>query len=202
MQRILIVLFASSLFGVVLAQPGLDLPFRKGLLGAAVMLALAWGARSHWAESADAPEAPERRALLSLFGTMVVLAHLMTSLWQIGPAMDLHSPASHAMGTDSWILVGASLLMGWMARAPGPSGDERDRHIAANAMLLGHYGLLLQLLLFVLWLAFGRGTVLEQMSRAMLAQLLICFWIVSCVIHEVTCLYAYARDRRWAGEAE
>jgi hypothetical protein len=202
MQRILIVLFASTLFGVVLALPGLNLPFRAGLLGGVVMLALAWGVRSRWAASADAPEAPERTALLSLTGTTIVLAHLMASLWRIGPAMDLHSRASHAMGTDSWILFGASLLMGWLARAPGPSADERDRHIAANAMRVGHYGLLLQLLLFVLWLAFGRGTVLEQMSRAMLAQLLICFWIVSCVIHEVTCLYAYARDRRLMAAAE
>lgn len=202
MQRILIVIISSSLFGILLVQPGLNLPIRPGPLGAAVMLALAWWFRGRWQHLDDAPEAPERRALLSLAGTMVVLAHLMASLWQIGPAMELHTRASHALGTDSWTLFGASLLMGWMARAPGPSGDERDRHIAASALRTAYYGLLLQQLLFVLWLAFGHGTVLEQMSRAMLAQLLIVFWIVSSVIHEVTCLHAYASDRRLMAHAE
>lgn len=202
MQRILFLLVSCSLFGWVLAQPSWPLPVRPGLFGAALMLGLAWWMRERWRLAPDAPEAPERRALLSLSGTLVVLSHLLTSLWQIGPAMELHTHASHDMGIDSWTLVAASLLVGRMARAPGPSADERDQHIAAIAMRVAHYTLLLQMLGFVLWLAFGRGTVLEQMSRAMLAQLLVCFWIVSCVVHDISCLHAYARDRRWAGEAE
>lgn len=196
MQRILILFFSSALLGVLLAQPNLPLPIRPGLFGAVLMLSVAWWIRGRWLQAPDAPEAPERRALLSLAGTVIVLAHLLASLWQIGPAMQLHTSASHAMGIDNWTLFGASLLMGWMARAPGPSADERDRQIAASALRCCHYSLLLQMLVFVLWLAFGRSALLEQLSRAMLAQLLICFWIVSCVVHEITCLQAYARDRR------
>ena len=202
MQRILILFFCSALIGVLLAQPNFPFPIRPGLFGAVLMLSAAWWIRGRWLRAPDAPEAPERRALLALTGTVIVLSHLLASLWQIGPAMQLHTPASHAMGIDNWTLFGASLLMGWMARAAGPSADERDRQIAATARLYSHYGLLLQMLAFVLWLAFGRGALLEQLSRAMLAQLLICFWIVSCVVHDLTCLHAYARDRHLETRAQ
>lgn len=202
MRRILVLFFSSVAIGVLLAQPNLPLPIRPGLFGASLMLSFAWWMRGRWLRADDAPEAPERRALLSLSGTVIALSHLLASLWQIGPAMQLHTPASHAMGIDNWTLFGASLLMGWMARAPGPSADERDRQIAATALRVCHYSLLLQMLAFVLWLAFGRGVLLEQLSRAMLAQLLVCFWIVSCVVHDLTCLHAYARDRRLEAGAQ
>ncbi len=202
MQRILVLFFSSALIGVLLAQPDFPMPIRPGLLGAVLMVSIAWWIRGRWLRSPDAPEAPERRALLSMTGTVIVLAHLLACLWQIGPAMKLHTPEAHAMGVDSWTLFAASLLMGWMARAAGPTADERDRQIAATALRWCHYGLLLQLLMFVLWLGFGRGAVLEQMSRAMLAQVLICFWIVSCVVHDMTCLHAYARDRRLEAAGE
>ena len=202
MQRILVFFLASALLGVLLAQPNFPVPLRPGLFGAVLMLSVAWCLRQRWRLAPDAPEAPERRALLSLSGTVIVLSHLLASLWQIGPAMQLHTPASHAMGIDNWTLFGAALLMGWLARAAGPSADERDRQIAATALRYCHYSLLLQLLAFVLWLAFGHGAVLEQLSRAMLAQWLICFWIVSCVVHDITCLHAYARDRRLEAGAQ
>ena len=130
MQRILILFLSSALIGVLLAQPNSPLPIRPGLFGAVFMLSVAWWMRGRWLRARDAPEAPERRALLSLSGTVIVLSHLLASLWQIGPAMQLHTPASDAMGIDNWTLFGASLLMGWMARAAGPSADERDRQIA------------------------------------------------------------------------
>lgn len=201
MSRLALIYLLSIVFGCLLATPGWPMPLLPGLFGAIVMLSLAWWMRSRWQHDPAAPEAPERRRLLSLGGTLVVLAHLLTSLWHIGPAMKLHTPEAHAMGIDNWVLFFAALLMGWIARAPGPATDERDRHIASSALLAGHVGLVLQLLALVIWLAFGHDALLEQLSRAMVAQLIVCFWIVSCVIQDTSGAFAYAWSRRQLLEA-
>ena len=198
MNRILFFLIAFPLLGFTLAQPLRDLPVRPGMIGALLMVGIALWLRQRWSKDSAAPEAPEREALLTLAGTLVALSHLMASLWQIGPAMQLHSPAAHAMAIDGWTLFGAALVMAWIARAPGPAHDERDLLISAAALKAGHVSLLLQLLALVLWLGWGRDAVLEQLSRAMLAQLLVCFWIVSYVVQTIARLLAYARDRRLA----
>lgn len=200
MHRILCFLIAFSVLGFTLAQPFNALPMRPGMIGALLMVAIALWLRQRWNEDSAAPEAPEREALLTLAGTLVALSHLVASLWQIGPAMQLHSVAAHAMAIDNWTLFGAALLMAWIARAPGPRHDERDLLISAAALKAGHVSLLMQLLALVLWLGFGRDAVLEQLSRAMLAQLLVCFWIFSYVVQTVARLVAYARDRRLAAE--
>ena len=201
MLRILFIFIFCSLAGTLLAVPFGFWPARPGLYAAVLMISAAWWLRTSWRSDPAAPEAPERRALLSLSGTLIVLSHLLASLWQIGPGMQLHTEASHAMALDNWALFGASLLMGWIARAPGPSQDERDRMIVAASLRSGHYALVLQLFLLAIWLGFGRDAILQQLSRAMLAQVLICCWIVSCVIHDLSCLLAYAHGRRLAGDA-
>jgi hypothetical protein len=201
MKRLFLLVFSSSLIGLLLAQSPQSWPVRPGLVGAGFMLALAWWARERWKRDPVAPEAPERNCLLSLSGTLIVLAHLLASLWQIGPAMELHSAAAHAMALDNWILFFAALLSIWIARAPSPVRDERDLQITAAAFRIGHWSLVLQLLALVLWMGFGRDALLEQTSRAMLAQMIVCFWIASCVIQNFACLLAYARDHRLASEA-
>jgi hypothetical protein len=201
MTRILFLILASALMGIVLARDLSGWPIRPGLVGAIIMVGMALWLRWRWQHDPDAPEAPERHALLALSGNLIALFHLLASLWQIGPRLVLHTPAAHAMGVDSWTLFGAALLMGWIARAPGPLQDERDRQIAAAAFRAGHASLLLQLLALVVWLGYGRDPVLGQLTQAMLAQLLVCAWIASCAVQYGACLFAYARGHQAAAKA-
>jgi uncharacterized membrane protein len=201
LQRTFSVLILTLLFGILLAHPLLDLPLRQGLLGGAAMLATAYWLRARWQRDPNAPEAPERRALMSLGGTAVVMGHMGACLWQAGPAMDLHSRASHAMAIDSWTLFGAALLMMAIVRAPGPAEDERDLQIAGRAQRHAYLTLVALVLSVAVWLSFGRDPLLEQMSRAMLSHILISGWIVSCMVQDITCLNAYARDHRRNAQA-
>jgi uncharacterized membrane protein len=201
LQRTFSVLVVTLLFGVLLATPLLDLPVRQGMVGGVVMLATAYWLRARWQNSPTAPEAPERRALMSLGGTAVVMGHMATCLWQAGPAMDLHSRASHTMAVDSWTLFGAALLMMAIVRAPGPSEDERDLQIAGRAQRHAYITLVAMVLSVAVWLSFGRDPLLEHMSRAMLSHILISGWIISCMVQDITCLNAYARDHRRNAEA-
>ncbi len=194
MLRIAFIAIFFTLLGVSLAVSPIW-PFKAGLSGGVLMLICGISLRAHWKRSPDAPEAPERQALLILVGTLTVLGHLAASLWIIGPDMDLHSPLSHEMGRDSWILFGASLIMEWLARAEGVSEDERDRQVRGAALRAAAMILAAQHLLLVVWLSFGRSHLLKAMSLPMLAHLFICTWIVAYASQQLACLFTYARDR-------
>lgn len=201
MLNAFLVPLSMMLFGAVLAIPIPELPLRPGWVGAAILVAMAFWLRRRWRSDADAPEAPERGRLLSLAGTSAVMGHLAMALWQIGPNMDMHSAVSHSMAVDSWTLFFASLVMWQLAQVPGGIQDERDRAIAARALRDAYYALVAMMMALALWIGFGSGPVLEQLSRAMLAQLLICGWIISCMVNDISCLLAYGRAHRLAAQA-
>jgi hypothetical protein len=194
MVRIFAITFLFLGLGISLAVLPIW-PFKPGLSGAVLMLMCGFGLRAHWRRSADAPERPERQALLTLAGTCTVLGHLAGSLWLIGPAMELHSEAAHAMGSDSWILFGASLVMEWLARADGVSEDERDRMVRASALRFAAMVLAALQLGLVVWLSFGRSALLMEMTRPMIAHLFIASWMIAYASLQLACLASYARDR-------
>ena len=195
MLKIAVVLLVSLALGALLAQGTGAWPVRPGLFGAALMLATAVAVRYRWYLLADAaPGTPERALWVSLAGNSVVASHLFVVLLHIGPNLMMHTPEVHAMGVDSWTLVGGSLLAHWVARDPQPRSDERDQWIAQNGLRAAHYGLLLLLLLQILALGFGRSGWVAQLSRPNIAHALILAIIVSVLIDRVVCLRAYSRD--------
>jgi uncharacterized Tic20 family protein len=131
---------------------------------------------------------------VSLAGHAVVAAHLATSLWQIGPNMIMHTTPVHALGIDSWTLVGAAVGAWWIARDPQPRVDERDQWIATHGLRVAHYALLLLLLVLLLALGFSQDGWVAQLSRPAIAHLIILAIILSVLIDAVTRLRSYAQD--------
>lgn len=124
----------------------------------------------------------------------VVAAHLLGTLHRIGPTLVMHSPVVHALGVDSWSLVGGAIVSYWIVRDPHPRADERDEAIAARGMRAAYYGLLLVLGIQILVLGFSHQGWVSQLSRPTIAHALILAVIVSVLIDGFTRLHAYVRE--------
>lgn len=187
--------------GVVLALLAGHLPIPSGLIGVALMLAAALAVRRRWGLLAEAaPGTPERQLWISLAGNAVVGAHLLTTLIHIGPRLLMHTPKVHALGIDSWTLVGGAVLAYWIAREPRPRRDERDIHIAMHGLRVGHYALVAVLIAQILALGFVHEGWVGQLSHPSIAHGLILTLIVSVLVDAFERLRLYARDAADAGE--
>jgi hypothetical protein len=130
-----------------------------------------------------------------------VAAHLLVALYRVGPSMVMHTPAVHALGVDSWTLVGGAILAYWIVREPGLRSDERDEAIAARGMRAAHYGLLLVLLVQILTLGFVHEGWVSELSNPTIAHALILAIISSAIVDSFVRLRAYAAEAA-AGVAE
>lgn len=197
MPVIALCLLACALLGVVLAQSWL--PFRAGFLGGAVLVLAAYWLRGHWRRILAAPEMSERCALLSVAGTLVCLGYLGAKLVELGPELDIHTRAARMMAGELWILVAASVLIGWIARAPDATRDERDGVIAARALGFSSYSLLAIQAVLVGWISLAGNGTGPGPSMAMLAHLFICSWMMAHVLYGIHCTCAYSSMRTQAG---
>lgn len=196
MTQILGIALASLLFGGVLASGAMSWPMRPGLLGFAVMLASAWMARRYWQglRPEDGPGSPERALWHGLASYGLLTGHLLVVLWWLGPAMQMHSLAGHALAIDNWTLVLGAVVSYWIARDPEPRQDERDVLIANRGLRAGYNALLVLLLALILALGFGRNTLVEQFNQPMLAHVLILCVLLQCLARTGVQLLLYRRD--------
>lgn len=196
MIRVLSVILLSLLLGGVLACGATNWPLRPGLIGLALMILAALAARNYWLGlRLAAPGSPERALWLGLASASVIAGHLVASLWRIGPAMELHTRAGHALGTDSWTLVLGAAIAYRIARDPEPRHDERDALIAARGMSAGYWSLVGVLLALILLFGFGVGRWAPTLSYPMIAHLLIATVIVSRLVSDGVQLHTYWLDR-------
>ncbi len=187
--------------GVVLALSAGSLPVPGGLIGFGLMLIAALMVRRRWGLLADAaPGTPERQLWISLAGNALVGAHLLTTLIDIGPRMLMHTPRAHALGIDSWTLVGGAVLAYLIAREPRPRRDERDAFIAVRGLRAGYYALVAVLIAQILMLGFAQGGPVAQLSHPLIAHALILALICSVLVDAFERLRLYARDAADSGE--
>ena len=198
MAVIVLKLVACALFGALLAQHWL--PVGAGLAGAAAIILAARWQRARWHGDSAAPEAAERSALLSIAGTLVCLGYFLAMLYQIAPDMDVHARVTRGMATELWILIAASLVAQWIARAPAATQDELDASIAAGALSASCYFLLaLQAILIVMFgLLVNAGDALRSVD--LLAHLFIGSWMLAHVFHGLYRVQAYASLRAAQGK--
>lgn len=199
MLRTILSLAACALLGLLLAQDWL--PVGAGYLGAILMVATAQRMRAYWKRDHFAPEAVERTTLLSLGATLTCLAFLAARLYHLGPELDVHGRAARAMAGDLWTLVGASLLVQWIARAPDATRDERDREIATRALSFACYALFAMQALLIAWIGLAADQWRPVPSLALLAHLFICSWMAAHVLYGIHCMHAYAGMRALARQA-
>ena len=192
---IAVVYLSSLTIGALLASVGTALPLRPGVIGLLLMVAAALAARRHWlGMRLSAPGSPERALWIGLASLAIVLGHMLASLWQIGPALVLHSAAGHELGIDSWTLVAGGALAWWIARDPQPRRDERDRAIVADGLRWSYGSLIVLLQPVVFVLAFGDQRGMPALSRPLIAHLLIVAVLLSLGIGHARRLQTYRRD--------
>ncbi|MFC0679349.1 hypothetical protein ACFFGH_16055 [Lysobacter korlensis] len=191
---------AALALGVVLASGAALWPVPPGIFGALLMVGVAFAARRRWGLLADAaPGSPERMLWVSLAANAVVATHLFATLYRIGPTLGMHTPVVHALGRDSWTLVGGALLAYWIVRDPTPRADERDRTIAVQGLRAAHYGLLLALAVQIGVLGFVHEGWVSRLSRPTIAHALILAIIASVLVDAIARLRAYALDAAASG---
>lgn len=196
MNRILSVVLLALLLGGVLAFGATSWPVRPGLFGLGLMVLAAFAVRNYWLGlELAAPGSPERALWLGLGSSSLICGHLGASLWRIGPAMELHTRAGHALGTDSWTLVLGAAIAYRIARDPEPRQDERDAAIETRGLRAGYCSLVGVLVALILLLGFGVGRGVPALSYPLIAHLLITAVIVSCLVSESVQLHAYLLDR-------
>ena len=190
---IALVLTVCSVLGVLLAQS--FLPVRAGFLGAAILVFAASRLRGRWQDDQSAPDAAERASLLSIAGTLVCLGYFLAMLYQIGPGLDIHAPATRKMANELWILVAASFAAQWIVQAPHATHDELDSTIAARALSVSCYLLLSLQATLVVWFALllDKGSALRSID--MLVHLVIGCWMVAHIFYGLFCVNAYAALR-------
>lgn len=195
MLRVFVVVVLGLGLGVLLASGAAVWPVRPGMAGALLMIGVAWVVRRRWGLLADtAPGSPERMLWVSLGANAIVAAHLLATLYRIGPTLVMHTPVVDALGQDSWTLVGGALLAYWIVRDPAPRSDERDRAIAALGLRAAHYALLLVLAVQILTLGFVHEGWVARLSRPTIAHALILAVIGSVLVDAIARLRAYALD--------
>lgn len=195
MLHIFVVVALGLGLGFVLASGAAEWPVRPGVAGALLIIGAAWAVRRRWGLLADtAPGSPERMLWVSLGANAAVAAHLFTTLYHIGPTLVMHTPEVHALGQDSWTLVGGAVLAYWIVRDPAPRSDERDRAIAVLGLRAAHYALLLLLAVKILTLGFVREGWVAQLSRPTIAHALILAVTTSVLVDAIARLRAYALD--------
>lgn len=198
MSQVLLVILLSLLFGVLLASGAMSWPVRPGLVGAAALLASAWAARRYWQglKPEHGPGSPERSLWHGLATCGLLTGHLATTVWQLGPVLEMHSLAGHALALDNWTLVIGAALAYWIARDPDPRQDERDELIRARGWRAAHKALLLMLLALILALGFGASTIVERYNQPMLAHTLILAILIHCLVHQAVQLRLYWLESR------
>lgn len=194
LARILLTLVVSLLIGALLALLAGRAPVQPGLVGIAVMIASALVVRRRWRAlhmQGLSPGSPERELWHQLATTALVAAQLATSLWLIGPAMRLHSIATHAMAIDTWTLALGALLSWQLARDPEPRADERDAIIALHATRKGNRALIALLILLAVALSFAPELGLPALSLPLVAHLLIVAMLAATLARCAAQLAAY-----------
>lgn len=195
MIRVVAVLLGGLALGAAMASGALTWPIRPGLVGLLSMVTIAFAARQRWLGlNLAAPGSPERGLWIGLGSSAVLTGHLITALVMIGPMMELHSRAGHALGVDNWTLVLGGALAWTIARDPHARSDERDAQIAALGLRVGHYLLSALLLIFIVMLGFGLGETMRGLSHPMIAHLLIVALLLCWVADHAVRLRAYRQD--------
>lgn len=195
MNRVLAVILGGLALGSAMATGALDWPLRPGWVGLVAMVLFALAARQRWLGlKLAAPGSPERGLWIGLGGSAVLCGHLTTALAIIGPTMELHSRAGHALGADNWTLVLGAALAWAIARDAHARSDERDAQVAALGLRWGHYVLSGLLLVFIVMLGFGIGETMRRLSHPMIAHLLIVALMVCWLVDHAVRLRAYRQD--------
>lgn len=189
----------ALLIGIALQTSDGHLPLRPGFVGVVLIVGIALGLARHWRRrgAAGAPVIgdAERQSLAWLLGVAVLVGFLGAVLWQVQGQLLMHSHAAHAMGIDTWTLFLGLLVALLVLRRHGSRvRDERDRWLALRASRIGYHALLALVTLVTLLIGFLPPAVLERITPAWWAHVLILQIELAAMAQCWWALWAYRRD--------
>lgn len=197
MIKLLAVLGGCLSVGATLAALGNALPVRPGVTAAALLMIGSWWMRRRWAErrriAGDDPSSAERNVWVYLCGTAVVVGYVVVVL--MTPGSEVHRTTGDTGGFDSWLMLGGGAIAWLLLNERGAPRDERDHAHAARGARVGYLALRALLLVFLLALAFAPRDLMQQFTRWLIANALLCLILMAALAQRVAQLAGYVRDR-------
>jgi len=198
--RSLTFLIIASSFGAVLALVSIFANFPTGWIGRLLLIACTVFARRKWSRLEDTtglePGPPER--ILRFYGsaTAMLLGHMIVGL--VHPDIDLHVGNGNSLAIDSWTMISAMILAGFLFRQDGKIKDERDAAISAKGTKIGYTTLIFELIILSFVLGFLPTRLMDSVTYFDLGNILIAGILLSILVKYASQLLSYDKDTRRA----
>lgn len=198
MIRSLTFLIIAASFGAILALVSIYASFPTGWLGGLLLITCTVFARRKWARQEDTtglePGPPER--ILRFYGaaTAMLFGHMIAGL--VHPDIDLHVGNGNSLAIDSWIMIAAMIVAGFLFRQDGKVKDERDAVISARGTKFGYAVLIAELIALSMVLGFLPPRLMDSITYFDLGNILIAGILFSVLMKYANQLMGYAKDTR------
>ena len=198
--RSLTFLIIAASFGAVLALVSLYANLPTGWIGGLLLIGWTVYTRRKWSRLEDTtglePGPPER--ILRFYGaaTAILFGHMIVGLAH--PGIDLHVGSGNSLAIDSWTILAAMIVAGFLFRQDGKIKDERDAAISARGTKFGYAVLIAELIILSMVLGFLPPRLMETVSYFYLGNILIAGILFSVLMKYASQLMGYAKDTRAA----
>ncbi|GHA93680.1 hypothetical protein GCM10009069_15960 [Algimonas arctica] len=196
MLKSLIFVAVAAVAGTALAILSVRLHVPTGWIGGLALIVWAVRSRKKWARAQTQtglePSGPEQVLRLRTVGTALLLGHLLATLAH--PELDLHVGQGNSLAIDSWTMVAALLIAGFLFRQGSTVRDERDDSITARGTKVGYLSLIGMLILLLSLLGFLPMHILVELNYFTLANILVAIILLSITFKYTIQLIGYAQD--------
>ena len=200
MLKSLFFVVVAAIAGAVLAILSVRLHIPTGWVGGLALIIWAIWARKNWArveaQTGLEPSGPERVLRLRAAGTALLVGHMIAGLSH--PELDLHVGQGNSLAIDSWTMLGALLIAGFLFRQDETIRDERDNSITARGTKAGYLSLIGMLILLLSLLGFLPVHILDALDYFTLANILVAIILLSLTVKYTIKLIGYAKDTQAA----
>lgn len=196
MLKIISVFFSALSLGAMLNLNTFNLTIRPGYIGSVLIIIGAVWIKQYWKRRevliGDEPNPAERNVWLWMSGTALICGFVITVLYQ--PGSEVHTKTGGTGGYDSWLMFGGVLIAYLILRNKNPQIDERDINISHAGTKAGFYSLIFFLSILIFSLGFAPKDVMQRFTHWLIANLLVCLIMLSCLAQYMAQLFCYWRD--------
>jgi len=202
--RSLTFLTIAASIGAVLAITSIYANLPTGWIGALLLMAWTIFIRSKWSKEEDTtglePGPPERVIRFYGAATAILFGHMIVGI--VHPEIDLQVGSGNTLAIDSWTILAAMIVAGFLFRQDSKIKDERDAAISARGVKIGYTALIVELIILSMILGFLPPHLMDSISYFDLGNILIAGILFSFLMKYASQLMGYAKDTRATVEVD
>jgi len=187
-------------FGAILALVSIYTNYPTGWLGGLLLITCTVFARRKWSRQKRTtglePGPPERILRFYSAATAMLFGHMIVGLMRLD--IDLHVGNGNSLAIDSWIMIAAMIIAGFLFRQDSKIKDERDAAISARGTKFGYAVLIAELIALSMAVGFLPPRLMNSVSYFDLGNTLIACILFSLLMKYASQLMDYAKDTRVA----